>query len=288
MTGELVPFGKHKGQPVEVLLADRGYVEWLLAQPWVRDRFPTFHTTIINYGGEPVETPEHNPMQAACLDDGRCLRLADLVFRLLDGPSTDEVVVPGDVMSWVEHWVEHYPGHVRAERRPASALGIRFECDGWDVAYRIGTGYLGVIIDPPVPCLCSCDHGTCSRDATCRGGSEEYLCRHRHPEPRTHYFDHCDKRCPYSTEAVYRWLSVAQHQYGREYSEVRVECKPDLGDDFPAVLRQVLRYPTGGYRCVVIRRHRFTSVTWDQVAAMFEASGITLVHEFALKAEDEP
>ena len=30
---ELIPFGKYKGQPVEVLAQDKGYVEWLTAQP---------------------------------------------------------------------------------------------------------------------------------------------------------------------------------------------------------------------------------------------------------------
>jgi hypothetical protein len=28
MTAELVPFGKHKGQPVEVLIADGDYRDW--------------------------------------------------------------------------------------------------------------------------------------------------------------------------------------------------------------------------------------------------------------------
>jgi len=68
---------------------------------------------------------------------------------------------------------------------------------------------------------------------------------------------------------------------GRAY----VECKPDLGDDYPAVLRQIQSYPGGeGYfsrRCVVARRHQFQHVTWDQVRQIFAAS------EIALHAEDE-
>ena len=30
---ELIPFGKYKGQPLEVLAQDKGNVEWLTAQP---------------------------------------------------------------------------------------------------------------------------------------------------------------------------------------------------------------------------------------------------------------
>jgi len=36
----VVPFGKYKGQPVEVLASDRDYSEWLLAQGWIAHRYP--------------------------------------------------------------------------------------------------------------------------------------------------------------------------------------------------------------------------------------------------------
>jgi hypothetical protein len=181
MSGELVPFGKHKGQPVEVLLADPGYSEWLLAQPWFRERYVTLYQTIVNYGGEPQESPEHNQMQASFLDDNRCLALA----RLLGRSDLDE----------------ESPTVERA-----------FEVGGWDVVFHIG-----------------------------------------------------------------------RHGYNRR---IHVECKPDLGDDFPAVLRQVKHYGLGNeYQrelarlVVLVRRHRFEQVTWEQVSAMFAASGIVLVAE---------
>jgi len=34
MTGDIVPFGKYKGQPVEALQGDPAYADWLAAQPW--------------------------------------------------------------------------------------------------------------------------------------------------------------------------------------------------------------------------------------------------------------
>jgi hypothetical protein len=62
---------------------------------------------------------------------------------------------------------------------------------------------------------------------------------------------------------------------------VRVELKPDLGDDFPAVLRQVKRYPRSGLDrcCVIVRRASFEHVTWPQVVAMFDDSDLTLMFE---------
>lgn len=58
---------------------------------------------------------------------------------------------------------------------------------------------------------------------------------------------------------------------------LRVECKPVLGDDYPAVLRQmkaskcgVLLVGSGGYTG--------TGATIDQVATIFRTAGITIVH----------
>src|SRR5262245_15525954 len=68
MVDTLVPFGKYKGQPVEVLAADPEYCDWLTGQDWFRDRYAAIHTLVINHFGAPSETPEHNALQACFLD----------------------------------------------------------------------------------------------------------------------------------------------------------------------------------------------------------------------------
>lgn len=70
---DIVPFGKHKGKPVEALLDDRPYLDWLLSQPWFKEKFGNVYNIVINAGQEPVETPEHNAMQ---------IRFLKLDFRL--------------------------------------------------------------------------------------------------------------------------------------------------------------------------------------------------------------
>ena len=60
----VVPFGKYKGQPVEVLAEDREYCEWLAGQDWFRTRFTAIHTLIINNFAAVAETPAHNALQA--------------------------------------------------------------------------------------------------------------------------------------------------------------------------------------------------------------------------------
>ena len=203
MDANLIPFGKHKGEPVEVLLADADYRDWLMAQPWFRDRYPVVYQTIINYGGEPADTPEHNEMQASFLDDERCLRLGAVI-----SPKTVSQDGSGVWRLRTDWWDA---GRWVPSDEPAMVKHRRFEFSGWDVFYRIAG-----------------------------------------------------------------WMTIM------------VELKPDLGDDFPSVLRQVLRYGGDGDRCVIARRHQFTSVKWEQVVTIFRESGVTLLHESDLIAEEEP
>lgn len=65
---DLVPFGKHKGKPVDALLDDRPYLDWLLSQAWFKEKFGNVYNIVINNGQEPSETPEHNAMQIKFLD----------------------------------------------------------------------------------------------------------------------------------------------------------------------------------------------------------------------------
>lgn len=203
MTTEIVPFGKYKGQPAEVLLADTDYCAWLAGQPWFRERFPTVYQVIVNYGAEPADSPEHNGMQASFLDVDRCLALASRVLV-------------GDWIAKVERLVT-----------------CEFEVDGWDI-------WLEVMV-------------------------------RSFPDPD-------DIRHDVRPDG---WIWA---------SHVRVEIKPDLGDDYPAVLRQVQRYPIGhdspsdAGRVVLVRRHRFEQVTWEQVRSIFAASRILLLAEAELDA----
>jgi len=65
---DLVPFGKHKGKPLNALLDDREYLDWVLEQPWFRQKYGNIYQIVINNGQEPSETPEHNLMQARFLN----------------------------------------------------------------------------------------------------------------------------------------------------------------------------------------------------------------------------
>ena len=68
MANEIVPFGKYEGQPVEVLLSDTSYVNWLAEQEWFREKYPVINNIIVHNYGQPAETPEHNQFVAKFFD----------------------------------------------------------------------------------------------------------------------------------------------------------------------------------------------------------------------------
>jgi hypothetical protein len=323
MTGELVPFGKHKGKPVETLLADPGYAEWIMGQPWFRDRYPAIYQTIINYNGEPADTPEHNQMQAAFLDDSWCLTLARRLYvdALFDGTEASRVFAQAthkdEHRSYTHHKAsqlfEQFGQHVTRTVAEPVVHSREFEVNGWDVVYSFRAPGLYLALTSLPECVCVCDHDRdCSDGASCRGGDLEYRCNHRQQGRVAPLFEswqaapkaekqrllrdfqsysHCSDECPWNDGIAARWLlDDWERLYAPDTRTVRVECKPDLGDDFPAVLRQVTRYERGGMDTVVVlaRRHRFEHVTWDQVSQIFAASKVVLVNEELLDAEMEP
>ena len=114
----IVPFGKHRGQPVEVMLADRAYTEWALAQPGIRERYPTFVTIVVDGGRAPdAPTPEHNRLQ--------------LVFR---NPAMRVAAIGQPYLSAVDLADERARLRTRSlarrQKLPGAAQAIREACDG--------------------------------------------------------------------------------------------------------------------------------------------------------------
>ncbi len=158
----IVPFGKYRGQPVEVLAQDTAYVDWLTAQPWFRESHKGIYTLIVNNFREPSETPEHNTLQAKFLDEEFCKR-------------------------FVMAAIGRAPIRTRTE----------FESDGSDVAltYEYLTGSEGAKIDE--------NHNVVYR---------------------------VDKR----------GRKYPEMEDSTDFDYLRIEVKPSVGDDYPAVLRQII------------------------------------------------
>lgn len=69
MPNDIVPIGRYKGQPLEVMMADAGYVNWILGQAWFLEKHVEL-ARLLRMGRleEPQDTPEHNAMIARLID----------------------------------------------------------------------------------------------------------------------------------------------------------------------------------------------------------------------------
>ena len=188
----IVPFGKYRGQPVAVMLADRPYCEWALAQPGIRERYPTFVTIVVGGGRSPnALTPEHNKLQLLFRDP---VTRVEVSIGILD---SDEI---HNAAMWLwEHGALKDPRALYA--RPYGADRVEFEVDGWDV--------------------------------------------------------HLDWR---------GWLPC----------NFAIELKPQVGDDYPAILRTMKMRKPGGRRALIIDYFEAERATLDDVKWMFAQSRIVV------------
>lgn len=112
---ELIPFGKYRGMPVEAVLEDRQYAEWLIAQGWFRERYQNLYITIQNGGSQPDMTPEHNRMQARFLNEEYARKFLCFILSKTKFSSLSDRI---------------------------KILPLVFECDGWDVLIPFVVGDL--------------------------------------------------------------------------------------------------------------------------------------------------
>ena len=223
MSGEIVPFGKYKGRPIEAMAQDQKYVEWLTAQPWFRERFANIYTLIVNNFQEPTETPQHNALQVLFLRKEFC----DAFFMFV-----------GEV------------GHFAR---------TDFELDGFDV--RVAA---------------------CRFQEAVREGQRVNL-----PVGMIGEGTRVDE---YGRE----WLKYRELRSWDEYWHI--EIKPTVGDEYPAVLRQIRnavqhqnalcrdRMKTGRYDLpeiehpvLFLEQYIGAGATEEQFIQIFESAGIKVV-----------
>jgi hypothetical protein len=67
---DIIPFGKYRGQEIEqIRQRDPAYLQWLVQQAWFSEKFaPIYQLVINNFAPASEETPAHNAMQVRFLD----------------------------------------------------------------------------------------------------------------------------------------------------------------------------------------------------------------------------
>lgn len=263
--GMIVPIGKYKGQPVEVLAGDPQYVEWLVAQPNIKQQHAHFYNVIINNLCEPNETPEHNAIHVRFLSEkfrrAFCLAAASNAtrdrLRRINELIADEIVETATDDQSRAFDIALYNLSCSAQLVSRKLTRI--------LATSIGDGQLRVSVD----CVVSIRDGWI-------GGKRETVER-----PLSWQFDFDTRGYPISTyELVVESASGVDVEFsliilGKRFP-IRIEIKPSVGDDFPAVLRQMKRSKAN---YLYVRSFGSASVSRDDFVKFFRSQEIRVIFE---------
>lgn len=242
----IVPFGKYKGQPVTVLAGDPNYCEWLRSQEGIRQKYPSIINLIVNNFSIPQDTPEHNALQARFVDDEDFLK--KLISLLLESSIKEA------------EWYHFCRTEFRCEKcnvleRCADMLPL-------DQMQSFQNNYIKnskIEIDARCFEQQGWDVVLTGRFLGKKTFSTEVPCER----------EYCDQ-----TE----FCSVFGNNFGFAYG---LEIKPQIGDDYPAVIREITARNTarnlrsGGYDYVepVLLYKTFcgTGVTETQMRKMMSS-----------------
>lgn len=253
---ETVPFGKYKGRPVADMLADADYMTWLEAQPWFRQRYAGL---VANRDAEAASrTPVHNRLQASFLDAGFCRAFVEVASpeayreamgklpnRDRDTTITELAKATGysdEQIAWLR---EGNRGSVEERiagyERQISALGSVLR----EISDPFSALYIPVLRDVrPAFEVKGCD-----------------VCLYW--EVRWNAI-HLDTR---------RIASIERYE-SSETGEIRIEVKPTVADEYPAVLRQMARNKSS---ILFLEEYCGEGVTEDQFRRIFAASNKDVV-----------
>lgn len=260
MTNDLIPFGKYKGQPVEVLQSDPQYMDWLMGQNWFSERYKNIYTVVINNFAEASETPEHNAMQVKFLEGewrmkfALCL-LAKKIKGMRDKTQSQKIEL-------------------------LKTLGDSFSANRVEVISYLRGGRDGAPVQ--VPSFVSSSQLT----ANLRAKS----CYRKMVESVKGMID-LYRSLP-SLSIIGRADLLKVEFYGFDVVVqiddlvVYCELKPAMGDDYPAVIRQINSnadrakvYQYNHRTVLIVGQYTGKGATYEQMVSMFAAAGIKVIKE---------
>ena len=279
----VLTFGKHRGQPYEVLLRESAYALWLMSSmpDKLANEHPELWAFLVRRYGMPDRTPEHNKIQNLFLKEDFCLRFAHIVSKavqrwarssdglVIDVPAlwegycrkTAESSVPllgqspseaklkarDTAIAKVAQSLEHQAQHLKL----LDACGQ--EADGEDCAIA----------------------GVKALEFEARGADVSFRVLHGYEletdeHPKLVQFGH---------------MGYVRLAGQRENDEFRVEVKPVVGDDYPAVLRAMKAV---GSKQLLVGEYSGAGATWEEVVKVFSLSKITAVLLSEVEAHSLP
>jgi hypothetical protein len=263
----IIPFGKYAGQEIDqIRQRDPAYLQWLTQQPWFAEKFAPIYQVVINNFAPPSEdTPAHNAMQVRFLDFEYRSAFWDVVSPI---KQRDKEWLVNAFLRNTEHW-RKAPRPFGRRRGDLDKWMIQRLADhreevqaSWNVwrYQRLRLAFLTEINGPEFEGVTDVLFGA------------ELLCG---------YGVIFEKR-------EYRHV-IASHAY-----RLAIEIKPCMGDDYPAVLRQMKRQKAaadgpydGGptHWFLLVDEFGSSAVTFDQVKQIFAQDDIMIVRASEIREQ---
>jgi Exodeoxyribonuclease X-like C-terminal len=261
----VMPIGKHKGRPVaEVMATDPNYVQWLQLQPWFVEKYKPTYNFIVQAGPPSEMSPEHNALQAKFLDDAFCQQVVGAVISL---PKAKQSMI-----KWTLDW---YLKRVDEHKRKLKACMSQWRFDQdklpvmqrqYDEAGKIDRKLRSVVKQ----------FATVPLDVDIENRTMEEVC--------DVMFDAVlglsEVRGPISMPSGMEWDEWKDEDIKIIVWRIKflVECKPSLGDDYPAVLRQMKdqQRRISNTRELHLRKIRDSNYEHVLIYSEFAATGATI------------
>lgn len=244
MSDNIIPFGRYKGKPIEVLATDKEYVNWLIEQPFFREKHINLYNVVINNFREPSDTPEHNKIQIKFLKPEYRCKLAYLLNPNFFEYNNDSVIKR----------MQSILDSTSPKEQESFIHSL-----GWSVKLNKDGKYSAPLYNMPEPNFERIDVSY----------NIEYGFDFGYSTYSKYY------------EAVNTNLGLIRRAY------FAIEIKPTVGDDFPAVLRQMKAsmpvqrssVHSTNYFLLLVGRYTGTSVTQEDFILYFQSQGYRVVFE---------
>jgi hypothetical protein len=263
---QAVPFGKYKNQPYEVLLADAGYAMYLLGSMYAKlqSQHPMLLAFLVSRYGLPDSTPEHNRLQNRFLDESFAIR-----FAMTASPLLSQRLAELQTIDLAKSWTAYVRRELTTEKERSDRR------QRWDAPSRMPELRDDLMRQASrlsfVPFTGTLEGATWLK-----------------PVARVELeFEKEGADVAYRvTGGGYVVTAVPVNLGGNEVDEeklitsygvnfpFRVEVKPIVGDDYPAILRAMKTVKT---RQLLVGEYAGAGATWDEMVKVFELSGITAV-----------
>lgn len=246
--GGLVPFGKYRGKPIEAMLQDPAYCEWFMSQPEMKQKYGNVYQVVINNFGEPSETPESNEMQAKFLSMEFRVQFAMAVnpkFMEFGGEDGLRLAV-----AYAAKDIQKCKQELKIETAQATYNNQQWEAIGEAIKYQY-YGNNNEHVNTHGERFTSSLFPICVQSSPPEfetGGTDVVF------SIRSRGFEYTrseDEFRAYSRQTSGEWNKRRRHDghYGDMFHSeswqnrlsLRIEIKPQVGDDFPAILRQMRR-----------------------------------------------